>query len=102
MAMARTRVLMHVLMALAVVVSGLLATGAPVLAAGCSPAQLRQIETRVFEMVNQERTSRGIAPLGRLQSIDQMAQDWSYTMYQTDNFVHRHPDEMQQMAPGNH
>ncbi len=88
--MGRIRNVGQMLIALAVVISGLIGTSSPVFAATvCTPAESRAIENRVHVLINEQRTSRGLAPLGRIQGIDLMAQDWSVTMYRTGQFQHR-------------
>jgi uncharacterized protein YkwD len=87
-------------MILVVTIAGLLASASPVAAAMvCTPAESRAIENRVHVLINEQRTSRGLAPLGRIQGIDQMAQDWSVTMYRTGTFEHR--EDIGTPTPGN-
>ena len=46
-------------------------------------------EDLMFELLNRERTERGLRPLQRRTTIDNVAREWSDTMARTQNLQHR-------------
>lgn len=76
--------------------------GGPAPCAEASPAELSQVIDDVHEHTNRERAEAGVAPVQRLDSLDDIAQGWSSQMADEDRMRHN-PDiraQVDQTYPG--
>lgn len=62
--------------------------GAPAPCEQATPAETEQVIADIHEYTNRERVSRGLNPVTRLESLEQIAQNWSEQMAAEDRMYH--------------
>lgn len=62
--------------------------GAPAPCDQATPAELEQVISDIHEHTNRERAAADVAPVTRLDSLDQIARDWSGQMADEDRMYH--------------